>query len=334
MQGRANNAEVLANAFRTVKADPNSLSEGDTVSWDSSGGRARGRIRRIVTSGTVSPSTTDEEFEGSDDDPAFLIELVDDDGEGRDETVVHRAGTLRKLKSARSDVAPDARSSDLWVADGGGFKDLSDTGLFGGWLVRHDGNTVDLDRDFFHAGTDHWLDNGKGHTHVLYGHGWDPALGRRRLGTGRLATRSDGGEAGVWLETQLTARDEYEEMVLELARRGKLGLSSGTAGHLIERKHVGDGVFRIDEWPLGLDASPTPRPAEPRTSFGPVDTPSIPPLKTLIDDDAGFGSDVEKALAAALAELNEVAGRRAVHERVDFDRLESEITELNRRFHR
>ena len=35
------------------RAEPGSLSRGDMVSWNSSGGRARGKITRIETDGTI-----------------------------------------------------------------------------------------------------------------------------------------------------------------------------------------------------------------------------------------------------------------------------------------
>lgn len=70
---------------------------GDRVSWNSSGGRARGVIRRIIRNGRVPgiPVT----INGSEDDPAARIELLDDDGVPRDEFVGHKLSTLRLIKS-------------------------------------------------------------------------------------------------------------------------------------------------------------------------------------------------------------------------------------------
>lgn len=73
-------------------------------------------------------------------------------------------------------------------------------------------------------------------------------------------------EIGVFAEICLGARNEYEKFIADLGLAGKLGWSSGTASHLVERKSIKDGVNEITAWPLGLDASLTPTPAEPRNS--------------------------------------------------------------------
>jgi len=69
-------------------------------------------------------------------------------------------------------------------------------------------------------------------------------------------------------------RDEYEKRIMELAAAGKLGWSSGAAGHLVEREQVGKS-WRIKSWPIA-EASLTPTPAEPRNNAVSV--------KSLFDD--------------------------------------------------
>lgn len=148
------------------------------------------------------------------------------------------------------------------VTIGGELKALGD-GRIGGYLVRFGTPDMpDLTGDYFAADTDYDLDGGAGRTTVLYHHGMDAKLGRRKLGRGDL--RQD--EVGVWIEAQLAMRDEYERAVYGLIEAGKMGLSSGTASHLVEREPQAGGVSKITRWPLGLDASITPIPAEPRTS--------------------------------------------------------------------
>ena len=39
-----------------------------------------------------------------------------------------------------------------------------------------------------------------------------------------------------------------------------MGLSSGTAPHLVEREAQANGSHKITRWPLGLDASSRPSP--------------------------------------------------------------------------
>lgn len=133
----------------------------------------------------------------------------------------------------------------------------------GGYLVvfgspsEHDATPM---RDYFTKSTDFDIEDGSP-TSVYYHHGLDPTLKSRKLGKGTLTIK----DAGVWFETQLKARDEYEAKIIEMVKAGKLGLSSGTANHLVERERVGQAHF-IKRWPLGLDASFTPTPGEPRAA--------------------------------------------------------------------
>jgi hypothetical protein len=144
---------------------------------------------------------------------------------------------------------------------GGSVKALGE-GRIEGYLVRFS-SEKDPDaskyRDFFTAETDFDFDQWPGKSSVYYQHGLDGTLKKRRLGKATLELK----DAGVWLETQLELRDDYERAIYAMAEAGKMGLSSGTAQHLVEREPVGD-AHKIVRWPLGLDASLTPNPAEPR----------------------------------------------------------------------
>ena len=132
-------------------------------------------------------------------------------------------------------------------------------GKVGGYLVRYSTDAdPDLTGDFFSKETN-FGDHAK--TPVLYQHGMDTKIGRRVIGEGTL-TRDD---VGVWIEAQLNLRDEYEQALYAMAEAGKMGWSSGTAAHLVEREPAGK-AYRITAWPLGLDASLTPTPAEPRNA--------------------------------------------------------------------
>lgn len=148
---------------------------------------------------------------------------------------------------------------DVFVYYGGAVKALGD-GKVGGYLVEFSDpetktGSPDLDRDYFAADTDYDLEENKSAT-VYYDHGRDPVLKRRKLG--RVAMRVD--DVGVWVEGQLNRRDEHEKAIYRLAELGKLGWSSGTAPHLVDRKSVGN-FKKIVSWPLGDDASLTPTPA-------------------------------------------------------------------------
>lgn len=151
----------------------------------------------------------------------------------------------------------NTRSVDLdetIITYGGEVKALGD-GKIGGYLVRYStASDPDATGDFFTPETDF----GEAEkSPVYYHHGMDKKIGLRVIGETPL--KKD--DFGVWAETQLQLRDEYEKFIYSLAEAGKLGWSSGTAGHLVERKPAGKAQ-RITRWPLGLDASLTPTPAE------------------------------------------------------------------------
>ena len=149
-------------------------------------------------------------------------------------------------------------------------------GWVGGYLVKFtDAARPDLVGDYFDETTDF---GPHGKSLVWFNHALDPVLGHKTLGlksNGRVAEatlRLD--PVGVWIETQLDMRDEYERAVYALAQAGKLGWSSGTATHLVKRTLVSGKAYHIDSWPLGLDASLTPTPAA-----GPKET-AVVPLKS------------------------------------------------------
>ena len=78
------------------KAEAGSLKVGDMVSWNSSGGRARGKIKTIIRSGTLKVPNADFTLNATEDNPAALI-TVYQGGEPSDVIVGHRFATLRKL---------------------------------------------------------------------------------------------------------------------------------------------------------------------------------------------------------------------------------------------
>ena len=79
-----------------TKAEPDALSVGDMVSWNSSGGRARGKITKISRDGKVNVPDTDFTLNASEDDPVALIRVYRG-GEPSDMIVGHKFSTLRKV---------------------------------------------------------------------------------------------------------------------------------------------------------------------------------------------------------------------------------------------
>ena len=74
------------------KAD--SVRVGQMVSWNSSGGTARGKVKRVISNGSYKVPGTDVTVTGTKEDPAAVITLYRD-GEATDTIVAHKVKTLR-----------------------------------------------------------------------------------------------------------------------------------------------------------------------------------------------------------------------------------------------
>jgi HK97 family phage prohead protease len=98
--------EFMALEDSTYKDDEDESSRavdvvGDFVSWDSSGGTARGRIEHVMREGVLGIPGTDFSITAEDDDPAILIRIYEEvrDGWQATETLVgHKASTLTAIE--------------------------------------------------------------------------------------------------------------------------------------------------------------------------------------------------------------------------------------------
>ena len=239
-----------------LKAKPEDLKMDDYVEWSASGGKAQGKIVDIKKDGPAESSISDYTLTGTEDDPAYVIKLVQRDQEGNDvlteQTVVHRADALR--------VIPDPIKS-VKVFQGSSIK-ATGRGIVSGYLVRF-GNPqdTDLERDYFTKSTDFGMEFSDGSAHKLglyYNHGMDPVVKTKKIGYGTIKMTDN----GLWYEAQLDMADEYAKMIYELAKKGKLGFSSGAASHMVDREPMGKS-YEIKRWNLA-EASLTPQPAESR----------------------------------------------------------------------
>ena len=98
--------EVMPDEQFMSRARPDELEVGDFVSWRASGGRARGRITKIVRDGDLSAPKKDFIITGTPDDPAALIRIYEQTADGWRDTpvlVVHRFTTLTKIDELRSE---------------------------------------------------------------------------------------------------------------------------------------------------------------------------------------------------------------------------------------
>jgi HK97 family phage major capsid protein len=185
----------------------------------------------------------------------------------------------------KSESALDVEKTLDLAAWGGEIKALAG-GHLGGHLVRFgDPEHTDASRqkDFFTPRTDFGMKRGESINSPVY---LNHRLPLKTRSGGKVAVREKIGDAtltlddeGVLIDAILYNRERYEKAL------PALGWSSGTAQHLVDRRPVKD-ANEILTWPLGLDASITPTPAEPLNSVIPLK--SIGDLLPVIDlDDTG-----------------------------------------------
>lgn len=78
-----------------------SVSVGQMVSWNSSGGRARGKVVRVIRNGKYKVPGSDFTITGTPENPAVAIRLYRD-GKPTDTIVGHKMSTLSRV------------SKDIW----------------------------------------------------------------------------------------------------------------------------------------------------------------------------------------------------------------------------
>lgn len=170
-------------------------------------------------------------------------------------------------------------------------------GKVGGYLIRW-GNQEDVDLvgDYFTPDTDLGI-TPESKLPVYYEHGYDSKLKSRRLGRGTVTAFDD---VGVWFEAQLEMRDDYEKRIYQLAEAGKLGWSSGAAGHLVEKELAGKSNH-IKSWVVA-EASLTVQPAEPRNSAISIKSyyeteaePDLPAEEVTIKEETTMAEEIKEA---------------------------------------
>lgn len=167
-----------------------------------------------------------------------------------------------------------AKSADevvVWAGDPIKATRTNEGVKLGGYLVRYGG--ADLTGEYFEADTDFGLETGDS-VPVYFHHGMNPQIGGKRLSRAKITAD----EFGIFAETVLRERDEYERFIVQLAEAGKMGWSSGTAAHLMSRALQADGRVKITSWPLA-EASLTHTPAEPLNSVIPLKSLQMQPLE-------------------------------------------------------
>ena len=153
--------------------------------------------------------------------------------------------------------------------------------VVGGWGVVFGG--TDVEGDTFTKDTDFMLDVVP-EPAVLYDHAQEL---KSVIGKVVEIKKHD---AGLWMEAQVKRSAEYAEQILELVKQGRLGYSTGSVAHLVERLKG-----NIKRWAI-YELSLTPTPAEPRTL-------GVEYLKAL-----GIVMNAETDTDADLTKANELKG--------------------------
>jgi HK97 family phage major capsid protein len=209
---KADSIKAAQERSMELRAAPDELTEGDFVSWNSSGGRARGRIEHIMREGTLGVPDSEFSIQATEEDPAALIRIYRD-GEPTEVMVGHRFSTLTKIQPIDGEEGRPYRNEHA--------ARLLDPGMFERFRRVND----DLG-----AGVD-----------AIYGINEDEPV---RLQAIRFdASRFSVSEAREWLDDNDYQPIEFEEatgervMKLDLKRINKEGLKREVAqGMRVEEK--------------------------------------------------------------------------------------------------
>ena len=130
-------------------------------------------------------------------------------------------------------------------------------GLIEGFAIPFGGpmpGNKDLDGEAFSKDTELFLDAYEKRP-LLYFHGMDKALGVGPIG---VEVKWEQKDDGIWLEAQLSKSGIYQEHIMELARQGLLGFSSGANPRSVVKSASG----LIERW-MWMETSLLPIPANP-----------------------------------------------------------------------
>jgi hypothetical protein len=84
---------------------------GDMVQWNSSGGKAKGKIEHVMTEGTLGVPGTEFSINATAENPAALIRIYRD-GEPTETLVGHKSSTLTKIKKSLEQESEPAAFAD------------------------------------------------------------------------------------------------------------------------------------------------------------------------------------------------------------------------------
>ena len=105
-QQQAIYAATAKKALEDEMEKASKVKNGDMVSWNSSGGRATGRVEHVMRSGTLGIPNSEFSIDASEEDPAVLIRIYRD-GKPTETLVGHKMSTLEVISSKSHDGVID-----------------------------------------------------------------------------------------------------------------------------------------------------------------------------------------------------------------------------------
>ncbi len=112
--------EIQDRSMDTNRAEPGELSVGDFVEWQSSGGKSQGKIDRIETGAQIDVPNSDFTITGTDEDPAALITVYQENEEGWEASEVqvgHLFSALTKIEALRWKTGKTYQRSEMTAFD-------------------------------------------------------------------------------------------------------------------------------------------------------------------------------------------------------------------------
>lgn len=102
MSAYISNLEKYSKLLAAIAEKAAQLKRGDSVSWSSSGGTARGKITKVITNGEEQVPNSSFKITGTPEDPGALIRVYKKDGDSykpTDTIVGHKLSTLTKIEA-------------------------------------------------------------------------------------------------------------------------------------------------------------------------------------------------------------------------------------------
>ncbi len=299
------------------RAAPDALSTGDFVSWDSSGGTARGRIEEIERDGQINVPDSDFVVNGDPEDPAALIRVYAEGDEGWEATerlVAHRFSTLNKIDALRwlegkSYKRAEDTSFDLVEERTFEFPFSSEYPVaryFGNEILSHEVKAADLSR----------LNDG---APLLFNHNPDRVIG--------VVERAyiDGKKRRGYARVRFS-RNEFAQEVLSDVQDGILrNVSFGYSINKMEEREGGD--FVATSW-SPTELSVVAIAADPSVGFGrsldskteeaapaaPTPDPTIPSMENTTPDLAVVRAEAAEAERSRIAEITSLTAKHGMED--------------------